>query len=96
METQCSKFEGYTVAHIPMRSFDDATTNEQCIQVGRKQCCIRLFATRKSVLLPNHEEASLVTVVILPCLVIHNLLPVTIRFAISDDKNTRSRSVGAT
>ena len=96
METQCSKFEGYTVAHIPVKSFDDAATSEQCIQVGRKQCCIRLFATRKSVLLPNHEETSLVTVVILPCLVIHNLLPVTIRFAISDDKNTRSRSVGAT
>ena len=89
-EAQCSMFEGYTRAHVPLNSFDDGTTAEVCVQIGRKQRCVRLFATRRRLVLPTYDEVYIIRITVLPCLVIHNLLPVEVDFAISDNQNTRS------
>ena len=89
-EAQCSMFEGYTRAHVPLNSFDDGATAELCVQIGRKQRCVRLFATRRRLVLPTYDEVYIIRITVLPCLVIHNLLPVEVDFAISDNQNTRS------
>lgn len=89
-EAQCSMYEDYTRARIPLSGFDGDATAERCVQIGRKKRCIRLFATQRRVVLPTYDEVRIVTITLLPCLVIHNLLPVEVSFAISDDQNTRS------
>ena len=85
-----SIYERNAVAKIIVDRIEDKDT-AFVITLGRQQQCLRVHVTHTPVSLENGLATSLIHIILLPCLVIRNQLPMPLTVSISDVQNTRGR-----
>ena len=85
-----SMYEHNAVARIIVDRIEGRDT-AFVITLGRQQQCLRVHVTHTPLTLENGLTTSLIHIILLPCLVIRNQLPMALSVSISDVQNTRGR-----